>query len=833
MLGRQLFFLPLVVLFLVTPAGAVIKVDTPLKSIEESGTYILVGKVEQFFPDKPAMLVAVKEDIKGKAPFRAMPINCKVEDPKTAKENLIEPLLKRFGPDQEIVFFIKPRGNSYITFGFTNGTWFQLQGTKVEPDRAVFALKSAEPYYRKAFKGTTAELVKVLKDHAAGKGSLPPLDGKLEPGLGPEYKAKEKGHRDTLSRAVARLVPPSLSLPAATRWAPLGVIPTLGIGAPLAILALLFPTVFGGVFVLFRQWLAFITAISMNSTLLLLHWWLKQNLLRGTWWGDDPALWLVMTGCTFACLFWAWRRQLEALAAGEREASQRTELWILLFMSICCLGTVIFTWVYTGPVRWSDAGWTLTIVLAVGILAGTLYRAWSMLRPETLFGAPSLPTEAVILATFLLGHLIFVPAIWGHNVVTSGAVEVAEGAPKTAKIGQVVKRWDFTAEPKGMYASSPVVEGDAVFASYCETGTQLATLVRLDRQTGLKKWEFFGKNDDLRQMISTPCFADGKLYFGEGFHDDKNCRVFCVDAEKGVEIWNFKTAGQTESSPAVANGKVYIGAGNDGVYCLDAKTGKELWKFPPKDYRGRLLRFGGGMRVEGNRLYCATGVDRNERNDKGETAAFCLDADDGKLLWKAPAPYPVWSKPIVKDGFVYLTTGNGDVMADAAPPEVPGGALLCLDAETGKEKWRFKTINGIIEAPAVDEGRVYFGCRDGQVYCVGRADGKERWRHFLHSPVLATPVLDVDADQRTVSVFAIASEGKVCCLNPTNGDIFWTYDLTQQRAYISTSPVLVVHRTKDGTRRQLFFGAGLGGGVRELADNRPVFYCLEDTLHVE
>src|SRR6185369_17286727 len=35
-----------------------------------------------------------------------------------------------------------------------------------------------------------------------------------------------------------------------------GVIPTLGVGAPLAILALLFPTVFGGVFVLFRQWLA-------------------------------------------------------------------------------------------------------------------------------------------------------------------------------------------------------------------------------------------------------------------------------------------------------------------------------------------------------------------------------------------------------------------------------------------------------------------------------------------------------------------------------------------------------------------------------------------------
>ena len=72
-----------------------------------------------------------------------------------------------------------------------------------------------------------------------------------------------------------------------------GVIPTIGIGAPLAILALLFPTVFGGVFVLFRQWMAFITLISLNSTLLILQWYLTEyhpDLLRGTWWGDGAAV---------------------------------------------------------------------------------------------------------------------------------------------------------------------------------------------------------------------------------------------------------------------------------------------------------------------------------------------------------------------------------------------------------------------------------------------------------------------------------------------------------------------------------------------------------------
>jgi len=857
------------VFLVMSSAHAVITVKTPLSAIQESSTYIFVGKVEKFLPDKPAMIVQITEDIKSKAPFRQLLINCKVDE-KAAKENQIEPLMKRLGADLDIVFFCVVRGKSYVpTFAFTNGTWFQIHGTKAEGDNVVFKLKSAEPYFRKTYRGTTEELRKLLKDHAAGKATLPAHDDKVAPGLGPEYAPQKRGDKETRrqgdketrrqgdretrrqgdketrrqgdketrrqgdkeTRQVS--LSPCLLVSLSSSGQLFGVIPTLGIGAPLAILALLFPAIFGGVFVLFRQWLAFITALSINSTLLLLHLWLKQSVLRGTWWGNDAALWLVMTVGTALCVVWAWRRQLHSLAAGEEEASRRTELLLLVFMSICCLATAGITWRLSQQISWSDAGWTLTIVMSAGILAGTLHRAWTAYRSSSLFGAPPLPTEGVILGTFLLGHLVFVPAIWGSSINTEGKVETNEGAGKSTKIGAVVKKWDFTVEPKGMYASSPLVDGDAVYASYSETGTQLATLVRLDRHTGVKKWEFLGKNDDLRQMISTPCIADGKLYFGEGFHDDKNCRVFCVDAEKGEEIWSFTTGGQTESSPAVAKGKVYIGAGNEGVYCLDAKSGKEIWKFPPKDYRGRLLRFGGGMLIVGDKLYCASGVDRNQAKDKGETTVFCIDAANGKQLWKAPAPYPVWSKPIVKDGFAYISTGNGDVFDDAQPPDVPGGALLCLDADTGKEKWRFKTPNGIIESPAVDEGRVYFGCRDGQIYCVGRADGKERWTHFLDSPLIATPVLDIDPSQKSISVFALAAAGKVCCLNPQSGDIVWTYDLTAQRAYISTSPALVVTRTKEESRRRLYFGVGLGGGTRDLAANVPVFYCLEDSVKVE
>jgi outer membrane protein assembly factor BamB len=818
-------FLGILLLFTFRQAHAVITAKTPLKDIEGPARYILVGKVDKYYPDQPAMLVSVVDDIKGKAPFRKLPINCKIDDAKTAKENQIEPLLKRFGPDLEIIVFLYPRGKGFITYGFTNGTWFQLRGEQTgAKDEVRFVLTSAEPYFRKSFKGTTEELRKLLKDHAAGKAQLPPLDDKVEPGFGPEYAPKQKSLR-------MRLLDVYIALNRSTAYEARGslfaVIPTIGLGAPLAILALLFPTLFGGVFVLFRQWLALITLISLNSTLLILQWYLASrhpNLLRGTWWGDGAAAWFLMTIFTFACALWAWRRQLNALSDGAPDAPQKTELAVLASMAAGCLVTTAILWCFAKEILWSDVGWTLTVVMTLGILAGTLYRCRGAFHKPAPFGSMPLTTEGIILGSMLLGHVAFLPAIWGSNVNTEGSVGGKQAGDTAAK--PVVKKWDFTVDVRGMFASSPVVDGDSVYTSYSEMTLRAATLVRLDRQTGLKKWEFLGKNDDLLQMISTPCLADGKLYFGEGFHEDLNCKVYCVDAENGKEIWRFKTAGQTESSPAVANGKVYIGAGNDGIYCLDAKNGQKIWRYPPAEHKGRLLRFGGGVRVVGKQVYCGTGIDRLQKGDKGETAAFCLDADTGKLLWKTPAPFPIWSNPVVTDSLVYITSGNGDVFEDA---KEPGGALLCLAADSGKEKWRFKVNNGIIESPALDAHRIYFGCRDGQIYCVGRTDGKERWKHFLESPIIGTPVLDTDpASQRSFGVFAAATAGKVCCLNPQNGDIVWTYNLTGQLAYISTSPRLVVTRTRDGFRRQLFFGCGLGGGMRDVNANRPVFYCLED-----
>src|SRR5262249_2047060 len=44
-------------------------------------------------------------------------------------------------------------------------------------------------------------------------------------------------------------------------------------------------------------------------------------------------------------------------------------------------------------------------------------------------------------------------------------------------------------------------------------------------------------------------------------------------------LWSFKTGGPVNSSAVVADGKVFVGSGNNQVYALDLKSGTQLWTF--------------------------------------------------------------------------------------------------------------------------------------------------------------------------------------------------------------------------------------------------------------
>src|SRR5262249_4175570 len=120
--------------------------------------------------------------------------------------------------------------------------------------------------------------------------------------------------------------------------------------------------------------------------------------------------------------------------------------------------------------------------------------------------------------------------------------------------------WTFRLPERGSIVASPLVVGERVYvaAAHANVFRRYGAVYCLKRDSGEVVWAFSDRKK-MKQVASSPSFADGKIYIGEGFHDDSNCRVFCLSADTGDKEWEFATGSHTESAPVVVGGLIYFG----------------------------------------------------------------------------------------------------------------------------------------------------------------------------------------------------------------------------------------------------------------------------------
>jgi outer membrane protein assembly factor BamB len=151
--------------------------------------------------------------------------------------------------------------------------------------------------------------------------------------------------------------------------------------------------------------------------------------------------------------------------------------------------------------------------------------------------------------------------------------------------------------------SSPAVVGNRV---YFGVGTNSllsgsrGSICCVDADTGALAWRWTGDKElptPLRAIFSSPVIAVEApekgappaaryLVSGEGYHEDKDGRLICLDLEpvrrsKGKEppklVWFLQATDHVEATPCIHEGKVFVGAGDDGYWCVELATGKVLW----------------------------------------------------------------------------------------------------------------------------------------------------------------------------------------------------------------------------------------------------------------
>ncbi len=277
------------------------------------------------------------------------------------------------------------------------------------------------------------------------------------------------------------------------------------------------------------------------------------------------------------------------------------------------------------------------------------------------------------------------------------------------------------------------------------------------------KWRFQTRGS----IVSSPAVANGTVYVGSADH-----HLYAVRAQDGTQLWAFATKGAVNSSPAVANGLVFFSSLDGNVYAVDAASGAQAWRFA----------------TGGERRFSAPGIHGIQPRSE-----------------IMPDPFDVFlSSPAVANGMVYVGSGDHNVYAldertgalrwkfetgnvVHASPAVAGGTVFigswdryfyALDAQTGTLRWKFATGEdrdvynqvGIAGSAAVVDGTVYFGCRDSHFYALDARSGALRWRRDHHgSWVIASPAVD----GRTV-LYTTSDERRFYAIDAANGAVRFT-----------------------------------------------------------
>ncbi|MCW4034055.1 MAG: PQQ-binding-like beta-propeller repeat protein, partial [Candidatus Bathyarchaeota archaeon] len=287
-------------------------------------------------------------------------------------------------------------------------------------------------------------------------------------------------------------------------------------------------------------------------------------------------------------------------------------------------------------------------------------------------------------------------------------------------------------------------------------------------------------------VISSPAVANGYVFVG-----GLNWVVYCLNASNGEMVWEYKTGHEIFSSPAVHNNSVYIGSNDGNVYAFNTTNGTILWK----------TNIGGSVQssptIVNSRLYIGS----------GNHDVYCLDTSNGEIIWKYPTRLCVHSSPTVADSVVYVASSNYHVYAidaisgnelwrthtgtvDSSPTVYNGniyigsedGFVYSLNASTGTKIWEFKTQNSVSSSPAVAYGCVYVGSEDNNVYCLNASNGKKIWQTKTGYWVHSSPAV---ADG---NLFVGSEDYNIYCLDAFTGKKKWSYTTEN---FVDSSPAIV------------------------------------------
>ena len=239
------------------------------------------------------------------------------------------------------------------------------------------------------------------------------------------------------------------------------------------------------------------------------------------------------------------------------------------------------------------------------------------------------------------------------------------------------------------------------------------------------------------------------------------------------EVWVKSAQSLIEFPPVVAYGRLYVSNIHGDFRAIDKETGKVDW----------IKRFGfitAASPAVGDGVVYQPLLNRPGTDRKTATGYMvALNAETGREIWRFKAG-AVESSPLLHEGTLYFGTFDR--------------RLYAVDAESGRKLWSFETGDAVKGAPAFWRGTVYTGAYDGKVYALDAESGKLRWSSEGQGGLAGAGNFYAGPGIAYGRVYIGNTDGKVYAFGASSGDLIWsrsTGDWVYSSAAVSDRTVYV------------------------------------------
>lgn len=258
------------------------------------------------------------------------------------------------------------------------------------------------------------------------------------------------------------------------------------------------------------------------------------------------------------------------------------------------------------------------------------------------------------------------------------------------------------------YLGSPVW-GQVIVDGIVYVSTDNARLYAIDSTTGRQLWMY--QSD--RTHISSPAIANGVVYVAAGWAPTRDTvKLIAINTSTGVVQWEqlITDYGSTcASTPTLSGGVVYVGGCDRALHAFNAATGVRLWR------TGVANGIVATPSVADGRVFAGVWDGGSFGSCSGGGIFYAFDAITGTVLWNRCIGGALWGSSSVSGTAVYIGGGIGDHLA--------------LSVENGQTIWHATSYDAGNGNAAVANGMVYIGANAGTLYAYDAISGALRWSY--------------------------------------------------------------------------------------------------------